>query len=227
LFNTRDSQLLIELGPRENVVDEEHCERIARTVMSRMDQATDPTVRYDLIAVLEELAAVHPGTWEYVAETRKRGGEDNDRVRDAYREGLRADPARANLWILWVELETESGKIDRALSLYSQATNACRHDKEALASLSRSFLHYVSLPEFRRSRHSKLEVAQALREALLDHEPDLDGDAVSRLAWLELHIGDTKKALRHVQAGLRRDHSNARLLDLLKRMQQSDPELFE
>jgi len=222
-----DAALISQLRYDPAVDEVARAEAIARDIVGRLgDTAQGDSQAEDLVAILEELARVHPGVWVFIAELRRAAGEDSHRVLGAIKQGLRSDPSQLDLWLYWIRHRVKEASFDEALSLAGQAAEACGQSADAVCKVGRVLLEIVSEPSFHKSETDKDSAVSAVETALARHASALSPAENCTLAWLRVHLGDVRGALNAVQQGLKQDPRNHDLLNLLSKIRERHPTVF-
>jgi hypothetical protein len=143
-----------------------------------------------------------------------RAGTPEASWEEAYKRAVEADPTRADLIYEWAEA---TSSFDRQVELKVQAVSADRGNV-ALASNVGNFLNGLYSRD--RARYQRVKWAALVSAAIQALEGSflsLDGEALSRLAWLYIHSGRASEARRIVERGLAVDSENESLRKLATR----------
>jgi hypothetical protein len=189
----------------------EAAEAISRAVRSG-ELATPDMQRAS--RALRVLTTFDPRLWGLVAVADRESGAPEDVWEAAYKRAIEADPARPDLLFEWSEATKD---FDRQVELKVQAASVDRGNV-ALASRVANFLNGLYARD--RDRYSSIRWAALMGriiEALEANFLELDGEALSRLAWLYIHAGRANEVERVVERGLTVDFGNEDLRKLARR----------
>jgi hypothetical protein len=186
-------------------------EAIARDIRSGVLSSND-TER--AARALRILTSFEPSVWALVARAERYAGAPETAWEDAYKRAIEVDPGRADLLFEWAEATSD---FDRQVELKVQAVSADRGNV-AFASKVATFLNNLYSREHgQRDRYQPVRWAALMGrviEVLEGNFLELDGEALSRLAWLYIHSGRTNEARRVVERGLVVDFHNDSLRKL-------------
>jgi NB-ARC domain len=166
------------------------------------------------LEALRILTSFDPAVWALLARAQRETGAPESDWEDAYKRAIEVDPGRADLLFEWSEATSD---FDRQVELKVQAVSADRGNI-ALASKVAHFLN--SLYSRERARYQPVKWAALMGRVIdvLDASfLELDGEALSRLAWLYIHSGRSNEARRVVERGLIVDFENESLRKLATR----------
>jgi len=166
------------------------------------------------IAALHVLATFDARVWAIVARAERTTGAPEEVWEDAYKRAVEAEPSRPDLLYEWSEA---ASNFDRQVELKVQAVSADRANI-ALASRVANFLNGLYARD--RSRYPAVHWSALMGriiDALEANFLRLDGEALSRLAWLYIHAGRSNEARRIVERGLAVDFENESLRKLANR----------
>lgn len=157
------------------------------------------------------LTSFDTSVWALVARAERDAGVPESAWEDAYKRAIEVDPTRSDLLFEWAEATSD---FDRQVELKVQAVSADRANI-ALASKVAHFLN--SLYSRERDRYQPVKWSALMGrviEALEGSFLELDGEALSRLAWLYIHSRRSNDARRVVERGLAVDFENESLRKL-------------
>lgn len=205
--------------------------RIAREISQRILESDGREEDSgDLLEILEQIALEQPDVWVHIAEIRAASGESADRQIEALQAGLVQRMDSASLWTKWATIEQERGRPCRSLELVAQGFDASAARIDEILALAGSLLEFLSdttlrLP-FRDCPKERLMALQAASRALDANMSNLDGDGLSKLSWLYLHLNDPDRASQVVLYGLNRFPRNRHLTRIYERLRGEHPGLF-
>jgi hypothetical protein len=189
----------------------EGSEAIARAI--RAKQYSKPELDR-MLSALRTLTTFDPLVWAVLARADREAGLPEEVWEGSYKRAVEADPTRADLLYEWSEV---TSSVERRIELKVQAVSADRANV-ALASKVAQFLNHLYAQD--RSRYQPVKWAALMGrviDALEASFLELDGEALSRLAWLYIHSGRSSEARRVVERGLRVDYENESLRKLATR----------
>jgi hypothetical protein len=189
----------------------EAAESIARDV--RSGQLARPDMDR-AVRALRVLATFDASVWPIVAQVERTTGAREDVWEDAYKRAVEANPSRPDLLYEWSEA---TSSFDRQVELKVQAVSVDRGNV-ALASRVANFLNGLYARD--RSRYPRVRWSALMGRVIDALEADflkLDGEALSRLAWLYIHSGRGGEARRVVERGLTVDFGNESIRKLAER----------
>jgi hypothetical protein len=191
----------------------EAAEMMLAEVVNRED---DSLLRQRTVSALRVLTSFDEGVWVDVARAERAVGSAHDVWENAYKRAVEAAPDRADLLYEWSEVSPEP---DRQVELKVQAVRADPRNV-ALASRVANFLNGLYARD--RDRYQPVRwsaLMGAVIQALEASFAELDGEALSRLAWLYIHAGRSNDSRRVIERGLAVDFENQSLRRLATRQQ--------
>lgn len=174
----------------------------------------DAVLRDRILSALRVLTAFDEDVWLHVARGERVASASGSRLEDAYKRAVEAAPDRADLLFEWSEATQDP---DRQVELKVQAVRA-DPSNVALASKVAHFLNTLYFND--RSRYQPVRwsaLMGAVIDALESRFSELDGEALSRLAWLFIHAGRAPESRRVVERGLVVDYGNESIRKLATR----------
>ncbi len=166
------------------------------------------------LAALRTLAMLEPTLWLSFARAQRCAGHPQTEWEDSYKRAVEESADRAEILWEWSEAVTEAG---RQIELKVQSVAA---DPNNIALASRAALLLNGLYANQRELFPALTWRALLRQvagALEEHFDELDGPALSRLAWLHIHAGDQRQGDRAASRGDVVDPDNRDIQKLLAR----------
>lgn len=167
------------------------------------------------LSALRSLAGFESEVWPIAARAERAAGKTESVWEDAYKRAVEHDPSRSDLLWEWSEVTPST---DRKIELKVQSVFADRSNV-ALASRTANFLNYLYADD--RGRFSKLQWSALMTrviEVLEQNFSELDGEALSRLAWLYIHANRSPEACRVIEQGLKIDYESDNLRKLATRL---------
>jgi hypothetical protein len=174
----------------------------------------DSVLRQRIVSALRVLTSFDDAVWVHVARGERTIGSPHSVWESTYKRAVEAAPDRADLLFEWSEATPEP---DRQVELKVQAVRA---DSENIALASRVANFLNGLYSRDRGRYQPVRwsaLMGAVIDALEGHFPELDGEALSRLAWLYIHAGRASESRRVIERGLAVDFENQSLRRLASR----------
>jgi hypothetical protein len=167
-----------------------------------------------MLSAMRTLADFDSTVWVLLARAEKLVDRPSEVWEDSYKRAVEESPGQAD--ILW-EWSQQTHSVDRQIALRVQAVGA---DEEnlALASGVADFLNGLFARQ--RERYTLVKWASLMApviEALEAGFEHLDGEALSRLAWLYIHSRQSPRVKRVVLRGLDIEPSNKDIRKLAKR----------
>lgn len=161
--------------------------------------------RERMLGALRVLTTFDGSVWAIVARAERLMGAPEEIWSESYKRAIEVDPTRTDLLYEWSETSSDS---DRQVELKVQAVSTDRGNV-ALASKVAHFLNSLYARDkdrYPRVRWTALmnRIIDVLETSFLE----LDGEALSRLAWLYIHAGRSNEARRIVERGLVVDPEN-------------------
>ena len=170
-----------------------------------------------VLTAMRSLAELDSDLWVMLARAQLLAGRPSAEWDAAFKRAVEEHPDRADILWEWSEVTYDP---DQQIALKVQAVTV---DPANVALASRVALLLNTLFARQRDRYTKLRWAGLLRSvagALETSLEELDGEALSRLAWLYLHAGLKRGAQRAVERGIEVAPQNrdiAKLRDRLER----------
>lgn len=187
-----------------------------------MSGTVDGADRRRSLAALRALTPFDPGIWITVARAERGAGSLPGVWEDAYKRAVENSPGRADILNEWSEVTPDP---DRQVELKVQAV-AADPANVAFASRVANFLNYLHASDKARvlegdeARYQPLKWAALMGtviSALERNFQQLDGEALSRLAWLYIHADRGQESRRVIERGLVVDFENESLRKLAAR----------
>jgi hypothetical protein len=169
-----------------------------------------------VLTAMRSLAELDSDLWVMLARAQQLAGRPSTEWDTSFKRAVEENPERADILWEWSEATYDP---DQQIALKVQAVTL---DPSNVALASRVALLLNSLFAQQRRRYTKLRWAGLLRSAAAALETsfeDLDGEALSRLAWLYLHAGSKRGAKRAVGRGIEVDPENRDIAKLRERLE--------
>jgi hypothetical protein len=168
-------------------------------------QPSDAVLKERILSALRVLTSFDSGVWVHVARGERAVNEERMQWEDAYKRAVESAPDRADLLFEWSEATRDP---DRQVELKVQAVRA-DPSNIALASRVANFLNGLYSRDRRRYQRIRWSALMAaVINALESRFAELDGEALSRLAWLYIHAGRASESRRVIERGLAVDYEN-------------------
>jgi hypothetical protein len=178
------------------------------------NETGDSILNGRIVSALRVLTSFDEDVWVHVARAERAVGASGTVWEEAYKRAVEAAPDRADLLYEWSEATLDP---DRQVELKVQAVRA-DPTNIALASRVGNFLNGLYSRD--RSRYQPVRwsaLMSAVIDALESQFAELDGEALSRLAWLYIHAGRPAESRRVVERGLAIDYENESIRKLATR----------
>lgn len=195
-------------------------DRLIRSIAKRVENGGEPLDRY--VQMLEFIARHHRPAWFMLASLHEesQGAADLKNAAEAIRQYL-ADATtpdeRALGWRRLSELYRRMNDIPgeiHSLVEISEIDGVQVEEVSAAANRVNQLLTILKDGKMALESDEKKILVRKLAKSLARRLNELDGTDLSRLAWLEIHLGDDRSARNFVKIGLERDPANEYCLKL-------------
>lgn len=190
--------------------------QFATECFEEIDKGAAAIARADKL--LEGLANSWAPGWKKLADFRKRSGADQESVAYALRRAVEEEPFSKAAWLDRAQFAKECGDEGLRIASLVSAVDADPNDVDLVREVAFQLSRYIKshLSEIPRARRGVyLASVRAHMERLA---PKLDGDGLSRLAWLFLLEENVSRAREYAEKGLTKDPANLHCTRILERL---------
>ena len=213
-----DLDLLLQFGAiAKNGVDVSFRDRL-RVLFSNIEQhlLSGKNTIEDFRSVIEYVARTYPQAWRYLADIYR---DSDDRMTEYLEKYVESDGVDdINAWHCLHDLYAKKNRpcdMLNTLSKIATSPSASLHDISDAINRANSI---ISRNKELIEREDRRQILKEMADSIERHIKECSANDFSRLAWLDLNIGDSRKARETAELGIEKDPFNYHCVNLLEKM---------
>ena len=194
--------------------------RVSQFVRNIALLASDGKSISDHIDMLEHIASGYPRAWLEISSVLLENPQLGDPMKaiDAVERYLQECPADADAWQRLASAARVLEQPDREMNALFRVARLPSAPFQDISNAARTLSRHLAHGTLRIGRDEKRLMADQLATMMETRIAEANGNDISRLAWLYLHLSRESDARRCVNRGLRLDPSNRHLIGLSSRL---------
>jgi tetratricopeptide (TPR) repeat protein len=177
---------------------------------------------HDFLPVIELVAQHSPHAWLSLAALYEEEGsrQSLDEAKACIRRYLETNPKRSDISFEWKRLADLCERTNDFVGAVHALVEMCQHADVpyfVVSNAANKFNGLFRSGSLRLDTEEKRILIRRLAKVMSDRISEADADDYSRLAWLNLHLNDERRARELTEGGLRLDGENSHLKRLAEK----------
>jgi tetratricopeptide (TPR) repeat protein len=166
--------------------------------------------------IFQSLAELWPPAWLALARFRQSNGYPNQQIDQALRRAVEEMPENKDAWLARARFAEVAGDEQAGVAALISAVEADPSDLTLLLDVAGVVTRYINSSQTHPTRRGAY--LASVRDHLERFSRQLNADGLSRLSWLYLLEGNTRRARELAEAGLKKDAENSHCWNLINRL---------